>query len=101
MAVSAQQAAAESSRFSAAQLQQLDQYWREHIRLVTILMVIWAVVSFGAMFIVKVLNQFHILTGFPLGYYMGSQGSITVFWILIFVYARQMDKLDRKYRVEE
>lgn len=92
---------AAESKFSVEQMELLDRYWGEHVRLVAILMAIWFLVSFGAMFIVHTLNKVTFLTGFPLGYYMGSQGSITVFWILIFVYAKFMDKLDRKYGVEE
>ncbi|MGK7935473.1 MAG: DUF4212 domain-containing protein, partial [Xenococcaceae cyanobacterium] len=38
------------------------------------------------------------LGGVPLGFWMAQQGSIFTFVILIFIYAIQMDKLDRKYR---
>jgi putative solute:sodium symporter small subunit len=39
-----------------------------------------------------------ILTGFPLGYWLSSQFSITVFVVLIFVYAIVMNKvIDPKY----
>lgn len=51
--------------------------------------------------IVVPLNKISFLTGFPFGYYMGAQGSLIVFVLLIFIYARQMDKIDRKYGVEE
>jgi putative solute:sodium symporter small subunit len=37
------------------------------------------------------------LGGVPLGFWIAQQGSIYVFVALIFVYAYQMDKLDRKY----
>ena len=43
-----------------------------------------------------------ILTGFPLGYWLASQASITVFVSLIFTYALIMNNIiDRKYGFEE
>lgn len=76
-------------------------HFRENVTLVVKLLVIWALVSYGAATSVEWLNQFQILGGFPLGYYMGSQGSLIVFVILIFVYAYKMTLIDRKYGVDE
>lgn len=76
-------------------------HFRENGRLVFWLLVVWFLVSYGAAMFVAPLNQVTFLTGFPLGFYMGSQGSLIVFVALIFVYAWMMDKIDRKYGVEE
>jgi putative solute:sodium symporter small subunit len=76
-------------------------YWRANLRLITILLVIWFAVSYLPVLIVNLLNQFNILTGFPFGYYMGSQGSLIVFVILIFVYARRMAQIDREYGLDD
>ena len=76
-------------------------YWRANLRLIGILLVIWFVVSYLPVFIVRLLNQVNILTGFPLGYYMGSQGSLIVFVVLIFIYARRMARLDREYGLDD
>ena len=76
-------------------------HFRENLRLVAWLLAIWFLVSYGAAMIVKSLNAVKILTGFPLGYYMGAQGSLVVFVVLIFVYARKMEQVDKKYGVEE
>ncbi|BDG62083.1 DUF4212 domain-containing protein [Caldinitratiruptor microaerophilus] len=81
--------------------ERLEAHFRENARTVFWILVVWALVSYGAAIIVKFLNQFKILTGFPLGYYMGSQGSLIVFVLLIFYYAWRMDQIDRKYGVEE
>jgi putative solute:sodium symporter small subunit len=78
-----------------------DGYWRANLRLITVLLLIWFAVSYLPVLIVNFLNQFNILTGFPLGYYMGSQGSLVVFVVLIFYYARRMEKLDREYGVDD
>ena len=76
-------------------------YWRDNLRLVAILLVIWFAVSFGAgILLVDVLNQIP-LGGFKLGFWFAQQGAIYTFVVLIFVYARRMQKLDRKHGVED
>ena len=72
-------------------------YWRANIRLIRNLLIIWAFVSLGCgILFVPWLNSIR-LGNLPLGFWMAQQGSIFTFVILIFVYAVQMDKLDRKY----
>jgi putative solute:sodium symporter small subunit len=72
-------------------------YWKENLRYLLILLSIWFSVSYGAGIIFKdVLNTFKI-GGFPLGFWFAQQGAIYVFVILIFVYVRLMNKLDKKY----
>ena len=78
-------------------LQKSKSYWKENIRYVIILLTIWFMVSFGAAILLKDwLNNFHI-AGFKLGFWFAQQGSMYVFVILIFVYVRLMNKLDKKY----
>lgn len=80
--------------------EQLERYWRENRRLMLLVLVIWALVSYGASLISNWLNKIVIL-GFPLGYYMGAQGALIVFLLLIIWYAKSMDNIDKKYGVEE
>ena len=77
------------------------EYWKANLRLLTICLAIWFAVSyvFGIM-LVDVLNKIH-LGGYPLGFWFAQQGSIYTFVILIFVYAKQMGKLDRQFDVHE
>ncbi|MEM9770762.1 MAG: DUF4212 domain-containing protein [Cyanobacteria bacterium P01_D01_bin.73] len=73
-------------------------YWRANIALIRNLLLIWAFVSIGcSILFVEALNQIQ-LGGVPLGFWMAQQGSIYTFVILIFVYAFQMDKLDRRFK---
>ncbi len=76
-------------------------YWKDNLRLVLICLVIWFVVSylFGIL-LVDPLNSIR-LGGYKLGFWFAQQGSIYVFVVLIFYYARQMNKLDQKYDVHE
>ena len=78
--------------------ERLEAYWRENQRLIYILTAIWFIVTFAHPPIARALNNYTILTGFPLGYWLSSQFAITVFVILIFVYAIRMNRvIDPKY----
>lgn len=77
------------------------QYWRDNLRIIGWLLAVWAFVSFGCgILFVDILNQIHV-GGYPLGFWFAQQGSIVTFVVLIFVYAKLMDRLDRKYGVQE
>ena len=81
--------------------QQKQEYWRYNVKVTTILLVIWFVVTFLISGIwAGWLNQYTIL-GFPLGYYMAAQGSLAIFVIEIAVYARLMNKKDLEYGIVE
>lgn len=72
-------------------------YWRANTTLIRNLLLVWAVVALGlSILLVEPLNNVK-LGGVPLGFWIAQQGSIYVFVALIFIYAYQMDKLDRKY----
>ncbi len=75
-------------------------YWKENLRLIVIMLVIWFVVSFIP---VLLINQFNtiVIAGFPLGYYMGAQGSLIIFVVQIFYYAYAMNKMDEKYGLND
>jgi len=81
--------------------EQKESYWKYNIRLTTILLVIWFVVTylFGGLW-AATLNEITIL-GFPLGYWVAAQGSLAVFVIEIWVYAKLMNALDLKYGIHE
>lgn len=73
-------------------------YWRANRALIRNLLIIWALVSIVmSILLVEPLNNFQI-GGVPFGFWMAQQGSIYVFVLLIFIYAVQMDRLDRKYK---
>ena len=76
-------------------------YWKENIRYLIILLAIWFLVSyvFGIL-LVEELNTIR-MGGFKLGFWFAQQGAIYVFVILIFVYIRLMNKLDKKYNLND
>jgi putative solute:sodium symporter small subunit len=76
-------------------------YWRANLRSLSILLGVWAGVGFGLGIVaVPWLNQVRI-AGFPLGFWFAQQGSILVFVVLILVYARWMDRLERRLREDD
>ncbi len=80
---------------------QRREYWRRNLRLMSVLLSIWALVSFGAgILFVEPLNNISFI-GIPLGFWFAQQGSIIIFVILIAVYVWRMDKLDAEYGIDE
>ncbi|MFT5868943.1 MAG: putative solute:sodium symporter small subunit [Paracoccaceae bacterium] len=76
-------------------------YWSANIRLVTILLVIWALCSFGFGILLRPMLSGIAVGGSDLGFWFAQQGSILVFLALIFFYAWRMNKLDKEHGVDE
>ena len=73
-------------------------YWHSNLKILSILLSIWFLVSFGYGIIRSdFFDQFNI-GGFKLGFWFAQQGSIYFFVILIFIYIYLMNKLDKKYK---
>ena len=76
-------------------------YWKTNIKYVLILLSIWFLVSFVfGILLVEQLNTIK-MGGFKLGFWFAQQGAIYVFVVLIFIYIRLMNTLDKKYNVSE
>jgi putative solute:sodium symporter small subunit len=77
------------------------EYWGKNLRYLAILLSIWFVVSYiCGILLVDQLNNIR-LGGFKLGFWFAQQGSIYTFVVLIFVYVRWMNKLDKEYGFDE
>jgi putative solute:sodium symporter small subunit len=72
-------------------------YWKQNLRYLFVLLTIWIMVSFGAGILFKEALDAFTIGGFPIGFWFAQQGSIYVFVVLIFVYVRLMNRLDKKY----
>ena len=81
--------------------EQAKKYWRRNLALMIKLLVVWFAVSFGCgILLFDVLNQIQI-GGYKLGFWFAQQGSLYVFILLIFYYARKMAALDREFNVDD
>lgn len=87
---------------TTAQAAETDKgYWASNVRIIVVCLVIWAVVSFGFGILLRPLLAGISVGGTDLGFWFAQQGSIIVFLAIIFFYAWRMNRLDRKYGVEE
>lgn len=78
-----------------------DAYWSATLGLLTKVLIVWFLVSFGAgILFAPLLNNIH-LAGYPLGFWFAQQGSMYVFVALIFYYAKKMGDIDREFDVHE
>ena len=76
-------------------------YWKATLALLTKILIIWFLVSFGAgILFVDLFNKIS-LGGYPLGFCFAQQGSIYIFIALIFYYAKKMGDIDRQFDVHE
>jgi putative solute:sodium symporter small subunit len=88
-----------------AQGQDIDQktreaYWRETSRITWIILILWFVSWVLPLALHGPLNKI-VIFGFPLSFWFAGQGSLAFFIVLIVWYAVHMNKLDRKYGVQE
>jgi putative solute:sodium symporter small subunit len=80
--------------------QKHQEYWNKNLRITAILLAIWFVVTFVISFFAREINSINFF-GWPLAFYMGAQGSLIIYVIIIWYYARYMNNLDREYDVHE
>jgi putative solute:sodium symporter small subunit len=75
-----------------------NNYWKKNISLITKCLIIWFIVSYGfGVILVDYLNLIKV-GGYKLGFWFSQQGAIYVFVLLIFYYAREINKIDEKYK---
>ena len=75
-------------------------YWRRTLNLTIVLLAIWFVVTFVMAYFATPLSKI-VIAGFPVSFYMAAQGSLIIYVVLIWYYARKMGQLDREYGVHE
>ncbi|MBU1424068.1 MAG: DUF4212 domain-containing protein [Gammaproteobacteria bacterium] len=76
------------------------QYWRKNLKITGILLLVWFVVTFVVGWFARDMQSVTIL-GFPFPFFMGAQGALLVYVLLVGYYAYCMSKLDREYGVQE
>ena len=79
-----------------------EAYWKDTSRLMWIHLAVWIFFGYVIHMFVKPLNAIIIpVLGFPLGFYMAAQGSLIVFVVMLFMFAKQQDKIDREFGMAE
>lgn len=75
------------------------EYWSKNLRITSVLLAIWFVVTFVVSWFARELNEITIIG--PVGFYMGAQGALIVYCVIIWYYAKYMNNLDLEYDVHE
>lgn len=75
------------------------EYWRRNLNLTSVLLAIWFVATFVVSWFARELNEIVIIG--PVGFYMGAQGSLIIYVVIIWYYAKRMNQLDQEYGVHE
>ena len=87
---------------SADLKQREEAHWRKTTRLMLTHLGIWFFFGYVVHMFVTPLNKIIIpVLNFPLGFYMAAQGSLIVFVVMLFVFARQQENIDREFGFEE
>jgi putative solute:sodium symporter small subunit len=76
-----------------------ERYWQKNLRITAILMAIWFVVTFVVGFFARELN--FTFFGWPFSFWVGAQGALVVYVVIIGFYARYMNRLDQEYGFAE
>lgn len=79
--------------------QKHHEYWRKNVRITAILMVIWFVITYGVGYFAREMS-FNFF-GWPFAFWVGAQGALALYVVLIAYYAWYMNKLDEEYGVAE
>ncbi len=74
-------------------------YWRRNLRMTAFLLLIWFAVSFVVSFFARELS-FNFF-GWPFSFWVGAQGALFVYCLLIGFYAWYMNRLDIEHGVDE
>ncbi len=77
-----------------------EAYWRETSRITWVILILWFVSWVGPLVLADPLNRL-VIFGFPIAFWFAGQGSLAIFIVLIVWYAVFMNKLDRKYGLQE
>ena len=77
----------------------LQEYWRRNLNITAVLLVVWFVVTYVIGWFARDLS-FNFF-GWPFSFYMGAQGSLIIYVLIIWFYARYMNNLDLAYDVHE
>jgi putative solute:sodium symporter small subunit len=76
-----------------------QEYWRKNLNMTMVLLAIWFVATFVMAFFAREL-AFNFF-GWPFSFYMAAQGSLIIYIIIIWYYAKAMKRLDDEYGVAE
>jgi putative solute:sodium symporter small subunit len=75
------------------------QYWKKNLRMTSFLLAIWFVVTYVVGYEARELN-FNFF-GWPFSFWVGAQGALVIYVLIIGYYAHYMNNLDKEYGCAE
>lgn len=81
-------------------MQKAEAYWRKTRKLTIGLLILWAVLTFVMNWYAREINEI-VVFGFPLGFYMGAQGLLFIYLMMIWYYNHKMKKLDARFGIDD
>lgn len=75
-------------------------HWAKTKSLMWTVLALWFIFSFGIHFFVDGLNKI-VIFGFPMGWYFAAQGSLIVFVIICFWFAKKQNDIDDEFGLGE
>lgn len=83
-------------------LKDAQAYWSKNVRIISIILAIWAFVSLGmSVLFMPFLKNVSIFGNINLPFWFAHQGAMFTFVILIFAYAMIMDGVDKEFGLDE
>ncbi|MCB0074241.1 MAG: DUF4212 domain-containing protein [Caldilineaceae bacterium] len=79
---------------------QREAHWNRTRNLMIVHLVVWFFFAYVLQWFAPQLNGMHFM-GFPLGYYMASQGALLAFVVQLFIFVKQQDRIDRECGMAE
>lgn len=76
------------------------EYWQKNLTVTIVLLAIWFIVTFVIGFFARDIFSFNFF-GWPFAFWVGAQGALVVYVLIIWFYARYMNRLDQEYGVAE
>jgi putative solute:sodium symporter small subunit len=76
------------------------EYWHRNLKITAVLLAIWFIVTFVMGWFARPLAEINFF-GWPLSFYMAAQGSLIIYVVILYYYAKKMRQLDVEYGVDE
>lgn len=74
-------------------------YWRKNLAVTAALLLVWFSVTFGVSYFARALS--FTFFGWPFSFWMGAQGSLVVYCLIVGIYAWYMNRLDIAHDVAD
>ena len=76
-----------------------QEYWGKNLKITGLLLALWFLVTFVLLYFARDLT--FSFFGWPFSFWVAAQGALIVYCLIIWYYARCMNKLDKEYGVSE